>query len=83
MNANADDTSDLGSSADAVRSINLASFGLFVGVCIYGTVDGLLGWRKREAELGGSATVQSRAPGGGLGVGFAEGGASLTWSGRF
>lgn len=83
MNSNPDGTSDLGASADAVRSLNNASFVLFLGVCGYGVIDGLLGWRKHEAELGGSATVQSRAPRGGLGFGLARGSASISWTGRF
>jgi hypothetical protein len=81
-NANPDGTSDL-PSADAVKSINQASFVLFVVVWGYGAVDGYLGWRQREAELGGSATVQSLAPRGGLGFGLAGGGAQVSWSGSF
>jgi hypothetical protein len=81
-NAKPDGTNDL-PSAPAVQSINQAAFVLFVGAWIYGSIDGYLGWRRREAELGGADTVQARAPGGGLGVGFAGGGAQLTFGGSF
>ena len=82
-NERPDGTSGLGPNAETVQTVNQVSFVLLLGVYGYGVVDGFLGWQKREYELGGAATVQSRAPGGGLGLGFAEGGAQLSWSGRF
>jgi hypothetical protein len=69
----------------SLRTVNLTSCGLLAGVWIYGMIDGYVGWRRREAALGGAATVQAfaPAPGPAFGLGVAEGGAQLVWTGRF
>ena len=73
-------------SAKTLQTVNLTAFTLLVGVWLYGSIDGYLGWRRQEAELGGSATVARRGGAfelGTVGVGVAGGGAQLLWYGRF
>jgi hypothetical protein len=80
-----DDTCDPDDTARTMLTVNHTSFGLLVGVWLYGAIDGYLGWRRREAELGGSETVVGRRGGGSGALVFtpADGGGSLVWAGTF
>jgi hypothetical protein len=66
-----------------LQTVNLTSCGLLAGVWIYGVIDGYVGWRRREAALGGAATVQASAAPPSFTLGVAVGGARLLWTGRF
>jgi hypothetical protein len=59
--------------ARTLRTVNIVSGALLLGVMVYGAVDGYLGWRRRGEALVGVSL--SPDPGGG--------GASIVWTGRF